>query len=145
MGVNFYNTITVRESVSNQTVEQPFSIANKLDQWGTKLVKPYQKNYGGHSYTIHVKEEMASEEPTPPMGINGLSLIEKIKVFCGVLLKKLAALLDSNINKKYLLIDQIFGPKIKFGDLLPVTPKAQVEKAGNPNDCNCNSCCPCIK
>lgn len=110
MSINYYNSIE-----DKRFVEQTFSLARKLDQWGTKLVQPRQAAYGGHTYIITRK--MIDVVPSSPI-CRKLTLVEKIKVKVGIILKQIAAFFSAKIKSKYEFVDQLdtlgcLGPKVK--------------------------------
>lgn len=139
MNINYYNSVEVKT-----VAEKSFSITQKLDQWGTKLVQPRQAAYGGRSYTIAEKGvELATDQP----GAYILGRSDKFKVMLGIILKKIAAFFNAAIKSKYQQVDQ-YNNKDPITAVVqdPLSPKAQtvvaVKNAANLT-LDCNDCCRC--
>lgn len=127
MKVDYQNTV-----IFNSSSEQPFSLARKLDQWGTRLVSPHAGNVytivkdknGNYSAVLHGTDE----------GKQANRWFQKVKVIIGIFLKKIAAFLDSTIKAKYQLASGI-------------TPSSPLERRAAPirqGDGDVADCCACI-
>lgn len=129
MKINYYNTV---EIIS--TVDESFSMTQKLDQWGTNLVKPY----AGKTYHIfHIEggftaREMESDEGKKVQGL------QHLKVILGLFLKRVAAFFNNEIKWKYTFVDT------QKGEPFPLQSRVELIKQGNQDtrDClNCLACC----
>lgn len=131
MSINYYNTVEDMRSA-----EKPFSVWNKLDQWGTKLVDPRKAAYGGHTYVAHSNNIAEVADLNAPEQLP-LTLGDRIKVRVGVILKQIAAFFSKVIRSKYQHVDDTIRGNIKK------KPDVKATKQGNDFDwiVSCLTCC----
>ncbi len=139
MKINYYNSVNVESSK-----EHSISLSRKLDEMGTKLTKPYQAAYGGHSYRVNVsaKEVSKTEEPSS-IQRQDLSIGVKIKVSIGIALKKVAAFFSKEVKAKYTLVGLTAEKKDSAFETLKSVRKTP-KKEGDDADCLTALCCCCL-
>lgn len=148
---NFYNSVDLKG------VEQPFSLTQKLDSWGDRLMQPHRASYGGKQWTLNLQtktlEGSALGEPTK------LSFLDKVKVKIGLIFKSIAAFFNSEIRAKYELVSGDHWKQAENSQVLKDTPEvrkllailypreaSRLSKQGGDMDCvftlfKCCECC----
>lgn len=127
MSVNYYNSVTVKHSS-----EQPISLSQKLDKWGTKLIKSSQKAYGGKSYAVSGREVKENEGSGKAQK---LSALDKLKAATGIAFKKVAAFFSSEVRTKYKLVGAgTAEEKQALLENLQPTRKISPKKEGDDGD-----------
>lgn len=143
MAINYYNTVE-----DNRSVEKPFSITQKLDQWGTKLVDPRQVFYGGRNFSVTNKG--VEDKGVVTTGKLELTRFDRIKVRVGIILKQIAAFFNPAIKIKYKMVDAYVAAVLNpSSEKTPVSSSAEkVQAVRQGQDCGdaCfAACCPCIR
>lgn len=136
MEANYYHNVTIADPV-----EKSLSIGRMLDSWGSKLIAPYQQEYGGHSYTIHLFSQEIIQHDNITVKTDKLSLLNKAIVKIGLMLKKAGAFFDAEVKAKYLLVGAAQQDKAALFDKLHQVRKATVHKKEGSDDDLLLGCC----